>query len=302
MATPHASSWQHQRERSNRLAIAVLLAVAYGLGRRAARLLLWPITLYFLLLAPTARRASRVFLTQVHGRPASLSQIFRHLLTFSEVTLDRLFLLRDGPQHFDIRRGPRSEAVWTFTTGDRGALAFMAHLGSFEVLRINGPSGGKWPVNLLMDRHHAAMVTAALERANPTMAAKVIDLTEGGPGMLLQVKESLARGELVALMADRVRGSEATVEVPFLGGTALMPLSPWRLALALRVPVLIGFGLNTGNGRYDTHVELFAERPDAPRGSRDAAAADLARRYAERLEHYARMAPNNWFNFYDFWR
>ncbi len=24
-------------------------------------------------------------------------------------------------------------------------------------------------------------------------------------------------------------------------------------------------------------------------------------RYAERLEHYARKAPDNWFNFYDFW-
>jgi predicted LPLAT superfamily acyltransferase len=24
-------------------------------------------------------------------------------------------------------------------------------------------------------------------------------------------------------------------------------------------------------------------------------------RYAERLEHYARSAPDNWFNFHDFW-
>jgi len=24
-------------------------------------------------------------------------------------------------------------------------------------------------------------------------------------------------------------------------------------------------------------------------------------RYAERLEHYARLAPYNWFNFYPFW-
>ncbi len=24
-------------------------------------------------------------------------------------------------------------------------------------------------------------------------------------------------------------------------------------------------------------------------------------RYADRLEHYARLAPYNWFNFYDYW-
>jgi len=28
----------------------------------------------------------------------------------------------------------------------------------------------------------------------------------------------------------------------------------------------------------------------------------VLRRYAERLEHYCRIAPYNWFNFYDFWR
>jgi predicted LPLAT superfamily acyltransferase len=28
----------------------------------------------------------------------------------------------------------------------------------------------------------------------------------------------------------------------------------------------------------------------------------LFQRYADRLEHYCRVAPYNWFNFYDFWR
>jgi predicted LPLAT superfamily acyltransferase len=25
-------------------------------------------------------------------------------------------------------------------------------------------------------------------------------------------------------------------------------------------------------------------------------------RYADRLEHYCRLAPYNWFNFHDFWQ
>jgi predicted LPLAT superfamily acyltransferase len=28
----------------------------------------------------------------------------------------------------------------------------------------------------------------------------------------------------------------------------------------------------------------------------------LLQRYAGRLEHYCRLAPYNWLNFYDFWR
>ena len=27
-----------------------------------------------------------------------------------------------------------------------------------------------------------------------------------------------------------------------------------------------------------------------------------ARTYAERIEHHCRLAPDNWFNFFDFWQ
>ena len=35
---------------------------------------------------------------------------------------------------------------------------------------------------------------------------------------------------------------------------------------------------------------------------RDLEDPDLVARFAARLEHYARAAPYNWFNFYDFWK
>jgi predicted LPLAT superfamily acyltransferase len=37
------------------------------------------------------------------------------------------------------------------------------------------------------------------------------------------------------------------------------------------------------------------------RRDREGALRDCAARYAARLEHYARLAPDNWFNFYDYW-
>jgi predicted LPLAT superfamily acyltransferase len=41
---------------------------------------------------------------------------------------------------------------------------------------------------------------------------------------------------------------------------------------------------------------------DEDREMRDEAVASCVRRYAARLEAHARAAPENWFNFYDFWR
>ncbi len=53
--------------------------------------------------------------------------------------------------------------------------------------------------------------------------------------------------------------------------------------------------------RYALSCEPFAEQIVLPRKDRDAALAAYVERFARRLEDKARSAPDNWFNFYDFW-
>jgi predicted LPLAT superfamily acyltransferase len=48
-------------------------------------------------------------------------------------------------------------------------------------------------------------------------------------------------------------------------------------------------------------VEPFADKLSLPRGAREAAVAEIAARYAKRLEHHALSAPLQWFNFFGFW-
>jgi predicted LPLAT superfamily acyltransferase len=79
------------------------------------------------------------------------------------------------------------------------------------------------------------------------------------------------------------------------------PEAPFLIAAVLRAPVVLCFGLYRGGRRYDLHFEVFRDPLELPRGARAAAVAALAREYAARLEHYARSAPYNWFNFYDVW-
>ena len=55
------------------------------------------------------------------------------------------------------------------------------------------------------------------------------------------------------------------------------------------------------NGTYHVYYELFRERIALRRRDREAAFRELATAYSERLMHYCRLAPLQWFNFYDFW-
>jgi len=73
------------------------------------------------------------------------------------------------------------------------------------------------------------------------------------------------------------------------------------IAALLELPVVLCFGLYRGGNRYDLYFETFAEQIRLARGDRAAQLGAWAQRFARRLEHYTRLDPYNWFNFYDFW-
>ncbi|MGZ5124447.1 MAG: hypothetical protein ACXWC1_16765, partial [Burkholderiales bacterium] len=59
--------WIAQSERGQTLPIRVIVWIALRLGRRTARVLLYPICLYFILFSVRARAASRQYLHEVLG-------------------------------------------------------------------------------------------------------------------------------------------------------------------------------------------------------------------------------------------
>jgi predicted LPLAT superfamily acyltransferase len=107
---------------------------------------------------------------------------------------------------------------------------------------------------------------------------------------------------MVALLADRVGLNDKHVVVDFLGKPARFPTGPFLLAALLKRPVYLVFGLYFEPNRYELFCEPFAEELTLPRKDRAGALKDVVQRYATRLEHYARLAPDNWFNFYDVWQ
>jgi predicted LPLAT superfamily acyltransferase len=105
-----------------------------------------------------------------------------------------------------------------------------------------------------------------------------------------------------ALLAGLGREHEVLRRTPLLGEPAPFPVGPWLLAHSLRVPVLLCFGLYEGGNRYRLIFEPFADRIEIPRHDRALALDAVIARFAHRVEHYIRVAPYNWFNFYDFWQ
>ena len=294
----HAHRWTALPERGTPASLRLIAWIAVHIGRSAARLLLYPITLYFVIGARTARRVSYEYLKRVRGRPPHWWHVFRHFHCFAATILDRVYLLRSEFEHFDVTLHEK-EILHRQIESGKGCILLGSHFGSFEVLRTLGVTQQDFSLKVLMDIAHNQNITRFLDALNHKIASTVI--VPDRPDTLLRVKESLDAGFLVGMLGDRVSSGDKTTQCRFFGSPATFPAGPILIAAMMHCPVILFFGLYRGGKHYEIYFEHFADDVILNRDHRAEDIQNWMQRYVERLEHYARLAPYNWFNFYPFW-
>ncbi len=297
--TPSLPEWVARPERSNTLALRAIVAVALTLGRPAARLLLYPICVYFLLFSADARAASAKYLRKALAREPGIADAFRHCHTFAATLLDRVFLFNGQYSRFDVRVHGE-DPLRDMSASGCGCFLLGAHMGSFEIVRAVGRLNTQARISLIMYAENARKFNSVLAAINPNLSLQVIEL--GKIDAMLKVESALDRGEVVGMLGDRTFRDEGTATYPFLGEAARFPVGPFRLAALLQRPIVMMFGLYRGGNHYDVYFETLVGTWPATRSERKLALAEAQRRYVERLDHYCRDAPYNWYNFYDFWK
>ena len=291
-----STRWLAQRERGSRWLIRLLAWITLRLGRSVARWFLYPICLYFLMFSGGTQRISREYLQRSLKRPARWKDVFRHYHAFASTIHDRVYLLSGRHRYFDIRMEGAS-ALHAILAQKRGCILLGSHLGSFEVLRAHGLFDQQLPITVIMHEAAASNLNAVLHGLHPDITERIIP--PGTPDTMLAVKERLDRGEMVGILGDRVFGEEKGMLCDFLGHPRMFPEGPFLLAALLQVPVVLFFGLYQGGRQYDIHFEPLTDCIQLDRAQRSETLRPWIERYVSRLEHYCRLYPYNWFNFYD---
>ncbi len=290
--------WLTQRERGSRWAYQFMLWISLRIGRKTARTLLYPICTYYVLFSWRASKGIKAFLRRVLQRRVTLKDLFWQYHAFASTLLDRTFILANRRDEFDLKIQDL-DILLDRVDRKQGCLLLGSHLGSFDILRATGLATRNAPIKLLMHQENAPILNDVLGKLDPSMLDCIIPV--GEPDTMLRAKECLDAGGLVGMLGDRPLKHEKVVLCNFLGQAAQFPSGPMLLASILKVPVVLFFCLYRGGGRYDIHFELFADIVKIPREDRAQGLQEWTQRYAVRLETYCKMAPNNWFNFYDFW-
>lgn len=310
-----SGDWARTPERSNMPMLRFVCWLALRCGRRAARLVLPPVSLYFLFFSPAQRRHIRRYLARTIGpERMTWGDGYRLIHSFASVVLDRVFFLRGRHElfSFEVKGAPALDAE---VAAGRGAFLVGAHVGSFEAVgasRFSADDPTQLRLAMLMYPDNAQRINAVLEAiSEPRFRPEVIAL--GRPEAMLRLRDWLDAGGMAGLLADRTlpktddaagqRGD--SVELPFLGQAANFNDGPFRLAALLRRKVFFMVGIYLGGSRYEVRFEPLADFSQGGRGvqgiDREAQIRAALQAYVARLEALCREHPHNWFNFHDFW-
>jgi Kdo2-lipid IVA lauroyltransferase/acyltransferase len=220
-------------------------------------------------------------------------QSYQHLgRTFIETALlDSLG--KDGLQEL-VESVEGWEEVEEVMSKGKGAVMVTGHIGNWEL------AGG------YVAARGIALDAIVRGMANPLFDA-YINHTREGLGMTIvhdseavrRTPRSLRAGRAVAFVADQGAKGLASTFVPFFGRPAKTPRGAAVFALRFGVPVLFVVALRKPNGRY----RLIVERLEAKRtGDMDSDVDAIVARFTERLEHWVRVVPAQYFWQHRRWR
>lgn len=302
-----STHWANLGERGGALGLWILAGAFRLFGRHVSLAVMTPVVLFFFLTGKTQRRASRDFLERLWRegdlvtRPGWFMS-FRHFMSFGAAALDKFAAWTGNIPAEDVD-GVEPSVFDVVHSNGKGAFVLTAHLGNPEVIRAISTLKKRARVNVLVHTAHAVRFNALIQAYSEGSTVRMIEVTEVGPDTAIILQAAIADGEIVVIVGDRipVSGTSRVCWAEFLGSPAPFAQGPYILASILKCPVYLLFCVRVG-ARHKIFFEHFSDRIDLPRKDRAAAIQAYVECYAERLEHFVRLAPLQWFNFFDYWR
>ena len=299
--------WADREERGSYWLMKLTAFAAKVLGRRLLSPVLYGIVLYFFLFGRTARQSAWQYqqrLADWSGRDElrpTHRRVFGQFMAFADSLLDKLDVWNGKLRLEQIEINDPAKLRGQLR-GERGQMLVGAHLGNLEVCRALAEIGEQVTMNVLVHTKHAEQFNRLLGEAGATHL-RLIQVSELDPATMLLLSQRLDDGEWLAIAGDRVplHGGR-TVRVDFLGYQAAFPQGPWLLAGLLKCPINLMLCLKKPTGDYRLTLEPFADAVVWTRREREQVIHQWATRYAQRLSHYCLEAPQQWFNFYPFWK
>ncbi|MEO8910052.1 MAG: lysophospholipid acyltransferase family protein [Gemmatimonadaceae bacterium] len=179
------------------------------------------------------------------------------------------------------------EEVEDVMSKGKGAVMVTGHIGNWELAGGYVAARGI-PLDAIVRGMANPLFDAYINHTREDLGMTVVHDSEA----VRRTPRSLRAGRAVAFVADQGVLGLASTFVPFFGRPAKTPRGAAVFALRFEVPVLFVVALRKPNGRYRLIVERIETRRT---GDMDRDVDAIVARFTERLEHWVRVVPAQYF-------
>jgi predicted LPLAT superfamily acyltransferase len=239
------------------------------------------------------------YFREQHGYPVmkSFVKTYRNHFLFGQMMLDR-FAVYAGRKNIFRVDNPDNDLFLAMLDDPRGCIIASSHVGNPELCGYL-LSQTKKRINSLIFGGEAGEVqknrSRILENNNVRLIPVSDDLSH-----IFYINEALSNGEFLSMSCDRHFGSEKCVECDFLNGKADFPVGAFTLAVQYKAPVLALFVLKKSASLYRAYV-IPIPFPENSLSKREQINA-MTKTFVGELERIVQIYPEQWFNFYKFWK
>lgn len=266
-------------------------------GLKPAYALLRIVAWYYICFVPAARRPILYLYQRRLGFDKRTSRkLFRkNIYVFGQTLLDKFYVLSTQKNPFSVTRDG-GQHLNDMVAAGQGGIIVSAHIGNYELAghlleRLHTT------INIVMYDGEDTQIKQYLEGATGPKSFNIIYIKED-MSHIYEMSAALRRNELICLHADRYVEGARTISHKFLGQEAAFPFGPFALASKLRAPVSIVFALKTGDNSY----HFTATAPQLFEGRGAEGAEKMLAAYVTELEQKVKAYPEQWFNYFDFWK
>ncbi len=184
----------------------------------------------------------------------------------------------------------------------KGVICITPHLGNWEIGGLLFSfKGGRVNVLTLDERDLKTKSFREEMRRRWGIQILYIDPKDDSPMAILDVVKALRRNEIVAMLGDRIE-SQKTMTFDFFGRKKAFPIGVGILALATGAPVLPVFVVMEKSRKYRGIIEPPILFHYSEKEGKDVALRKGMERLVKKFEEYIEKYPDQWYNFYPYWR
>lgn len=218
--------------------------------------------------------------------------IFRHILSYANSLADKIIVFggKFNTENIIFETEAGKNEIYETINKKTGAFFICSHIGNIEVMQsLLLDKNSDLKVNVFLSQAQSRIFNNFLKKIKVDFPVKTINVEDIGLETGIELKQNLEQGEIVFIAGDRLsqNNGEKIIKAELFGHKISLPKGTFKLAKLMDVPIYFISAVKNKN-KYKIYFQ------------KEEYSENIAQNYVRFLEKMTKIAPCQFYHFYDF--